>query len=166
MHVLKHYRDPMVIDADALNIIAQYGVKNVAIPPGSILTPHPGEFVRLFGVSDNHFERVKLARQKAVELQSVIILKTKFTLIACPDGSVFFNPTGNPGMAKGGSGDVLTGILTGLLSRGYDAVDAAKIAVYIHGYAGDLAVADMGMESVLARDLISRLAPSFMNMHL
>ncbi|MFN5334660.1 MAG: NAD(P)H-hydrate dehydratase [Bacteroidota bacterium] len=161
MSVLKHYRNPMVIDADALNIIAQYGVKHVSIPPGSILTPHPGEFVRLFGASSNHFERVALALQKAAELQSVIILKTKFTLIACPDGSAFFNPTGNPGMAKGGSGDVLTGILTGLLARGYDSVDAAKIGVYIHGYAGDLAVADMGMESVLARDLISRLAPAF-----
>jgi NAD(P)H-hydrate epimerase len=164
MHVLKHYRNPMVIDADALNIIAQYGVKNVSIPPGSILTPHPGEFERLFGKTPNHFERVNLALGKAAELQSVIILKTKFTLIACPDGTVFFNPTGNPGMAKGGSGDVLTGILTGLLSRGYKSVDAAKIGVYIHGYAGDLAVADMGMESILARDIISRLAASFVEM--
>ncbi len=163
MHILNHYRNPMVIDADALNIIAQYGVKNASIPPGSILTPHPGEFVRLFGASSNHFQRVALALQKAAELQSVIILKTKFTLIACPDGSAFFNPTGNPGMAKGGSGDVLTGILTGLLSRGYDPVDAAKIGVFIHGYAGDLAVADMGMESVLARDIISRLASAFVD---
>jgi hydroxyethylthiazole kinase-like uncharacterized protein yjeF len=164
MNVLKHFRNPMVIDADALNIIAQYGVKNISIPPGSILTPHPGEFERLFGKATNHFERVNLALANAAELQSVIILKTKFTLIACPDGNAYFNPTGNPGMAKGGSGDVLTGILTGLLSRGYDSYDAAKIGVYIHGYAGDLAVADMGMESVLPRDLISRLAPSFVEM--
>jgi hydroxyethylthiazole kinase-like uncharacterized protein yjeF len=165
MNVLKHFRNPMVIDADALNIMAQYGIKNISVPPGSILTPHPGEFERLLGKSTNHFERVKLALENAAELQSVIILKTKFTLIACPDGNAYFNPTGNPGMAKAGSGDVLTGILTGLLSRGYDPVDAAKIGVYIHGYAGDLAVADMGMESVLARDLISRLAPTFVEMH-
>ncbi len=163
LNVLSHYSNPMVIDADALNIIAQKGVSNISVPPGSILTPHPGEFERLFGKTSNHFARVNLALEKAAELQSVIILKTKFTLIACPDGSAFFNPTGNPGMAKGGSGDVLTGILTGLLSRGYHSLDAAKIGVYIHGYAGDLAVADMGMESVLAGDIISRLAASFVH---
>lgn len=163
MDILKHYRNPMVLDADALNIIAHYGTKNVSIPVGSILTPHPGEFERLFGKTSNHFERVQLALEKAAELQSVIILKTKFTLIASPDGTAFFNPTGNPGMAKGGSGDVLTGILTGLLSRGYNSVDAAKIGVYIHGYAADLAASELGMESILARDIISRLASAFVH---
>jgi NAD(P)H-hydrate epimerase len=162
--LLRHYSNPMVIDADALNLIAQYGLKNIAIPKGSVLTPHPGEFERLFGKTANHFERVRLALTKAAELQCTIVLKTRFTLIASPDGNAYFNPTGNPGMAKGGSGDVLTGILTGLICRGYPPLEAAKLGVYLHGYAGDLAVADMGMESVLARDLISRLAISFREM--
>jgi NAD(P)H-hydrate epimerase len=156
---------PLVLDADALNIIAQRKISNLAIPPGSILTPHPGEFERLFGKTSDHFERVARALQKAAALQVVIILKTKYTLIACPDGKAYFNPTGNAAMAKGGSGDVLTGVLTGLLCRGYDSVTAAKIGVYIHGYAGDLAAASLGMESVLARDIIGQLAPVFVELY-
>jgi NAD(P)H-hydrate epimerase len=119
----------------------------------------------LFGQSSNHFNRVALALTSAAALKSVIILKTKYTLIACPDGIAFFNPTGNPAMAKGGSGDVLTGMLTGLLSRGYDAVTAAKIGVYIHGYVGDLAAANLGMESVLARDIIAYLPSAFVDLY-
>ena len=165
LQVMSHYNKPMVLDADALNIIAQQDISNVHIPAGSILTPHPGEFERLFGQTSNHFNRVALALNSAAALKSVIILKTKYTLIACPDGIAFFNPTGNPAMAKGGSGDVLTGMLTGLLSRGYDAVTAAKIGVYIHGYVGDLAAANLGMESVLARDMIAYLPAAFVDLY-
>ena len=147
----------MVLDADALNIIATKGIEEFEIPAGSILTPHPGEFERLFGTTLNYFERMKLALQKAAELNCIIILKTKFTLIACPDGTAWFNPTGNPGMAKAGSGDVLTGILTGLLTRGYRPEVAARLGVYIHGYAGDIAAMEMGEESVLAGDIIRKI---------
>jgi hydroxyethylthiazole kinase-like uncharacterized protein yjeF len=155
------YKQPMVLDADALNIIAQKGISHFDIPQGSIFTPHPGEFERLFGSAPNHFKRVLLALRKAHEFQSVIVLKSKYTLIACPDGTAWINPTGNPGMAKAGSGDVLTGIITGLLTRGYSSEIAARLGVYLHGYAGDLAVSQQGFESALASDITANLPPAF-----
>jgi len=155
--LIQSYKKPMVLDADALNILSQKGLDNLSLPSGSVLTPHPGEFERLFGQSPNHFERVNLAMRKAKEHVAVIILKTRYSLIVCPDGRSWINPTGNPGMAKAGSGDVLTGIITGLMARGYESVVAACLGVYIHGLAGDLAAAEKGQESVLAGDLIEFL---------
>jgi hydroxyethylthiazole kinase-like uncharacterized protein yjeF len=161
MSLINQYKQPMVLDADALNIIAQKGIAYFDIPQGSIFTPHPGEFERLFGSAPNHFERVLLALRKAHELQSVIVLKSKYTLIACPDGTAWINPTGNPGMAKAGSGDVLTGIITGLLTRGYSSEIAARLGVYLHGYAGDMAVSQQGFESALAGDITANLPLAF-----
>ncbi|MFN9710818.1 MAG: NAD(P)H-hydrate dehydratase [Bacteroidota bacterium] len=161
LSLLKIIKQPMVLDADALNVIAQKGTKHCAIPPQSMLTPHPGEFERLFGKTSNHFERMKLALQKAADLNCIIIIKSKFTLVALPNGNAWFNPTGNPGMAKAGSGDVLTGILTGLLARGYQPELAALLGVYLHGYAGDLAVSQLGFESALADDITSNLPFAF-----
>ena len=155
--LLKRYQKPMVLDADALNIIAEKGVQYFEIPANSILTPHPGEFERLFGKTSSHFGRMKLAIEQAQKLKLFILLKSKYTLIACPDGSAWFNPTGNPGMAKAGSGDVLTGVITGLIARGYSPSLAAKTGVYVHGYAGDLALIDLGEDSILARDIIRKL---------
>lgn len=155
--LLSKYEKPMVLDADALNIISTYPFLLPKIPHSSILTPHPKEFERLFGPTEDHFQRLELLSAKAQELQLYILLKGRFSAMACPDGAVYFNPTGNPGMASGGTGDVLTGILTGLLSQGYTPKAALLLGVWLHGLAGDLAADDISEESLLAEDLINYL---------
>ncbi len=147
----------MVLDADALNILS--GNKNWLnhIPENSILTPHPKEFSRLFGEQSNDFERIETALQQAALLKVIIVLKGHHTFIATPAGRGYFNTTGNAGMATGGSGDVLTGIITGLLAQGYAPAKAAIMGVYLHGIAGDKAAALYGMEAMIAGDLIENL---------
>ncbi|HYF70381.1 MAG TPA: NAD(P)H-hydrate dehydratase [Ohtaekwangia sp.] len=159
--VLSAFRRPVVLDADALNILAANRELLHLIPPGSILTPHPKEFERLTGKWRNDFERLEKQKRLAAELQSVIIVKGAFTSIVSPEGKVFFNSTGNPGMATGGTGDVLTGILTGFLAQQYSPLDAAILGVYLHGSAGDLAVVETGQESLIASDLIAYLPAAF-----
>lgn len=159
--VLSAFPKPMVVDADALNILAANRELLHLIPPGSILTPHPKEFERLTGKWKNDFERLEKQKKLAAELQSVIIVKGAFTSIVSPEAKVFFNSTGNPGMATGGTGDVLTGILTGFLAQQYSALDAAILGVYLHGSAADLAVVETGEESLIASDLISYLPAAF-----
>lgn len=159
--VLTQYKLPAVLDADALNSVAKQPELLSLIPAGSILTPHPKEFQRLFGDTSNEFERIDLASQKAKELDLIIILKGHHTLIALPDGRRYFNSTGNAGMATGGSGDVLTGILTGLLAQGYKAADAAILGVYLHGLAGDLAAEELSMEAMIAGDIIKFLGKAY-----
>jgi NAD(P)H-hydrate epimerase len=156
-------RQPMVIDADALNMIASKKDLLELIPAGSILTPHPKEFERLFGESANDFDRILLALQKAKELNLVIVLKGHHTFIATPDGRGYFNSTGNAGMATAGSGDVLTGILTGLLAQGYSTVETAILGVYLHGLAGDLAAKEFSMEAMVAGDIIDKFGPAFLH---
>jgi len=153
--------DPCVIDADALNIISLQKDLLQHIPKNSILTPHPKEFDRLFGASNSSYERVMLAHQASKAYGVIIILKMANTLIALPNGKLYFNSTGNPGMATAGSGDVLTGILAGLLAQGYTPEDTAKIGVYLHGHAGDLALTTETEESLIAGDIISYLGESF-----
>lgn len=143
----------IVLDADALNLLAQNPGWWRWVPRNSILTPHPKEFERLFGKTENDFERNDLQRIKAEEHGVFIVLKGAHTAIACPDGSCWFNSTGNPGMATGGTGDVLTGILTGLLAQGYSPRDAVLLGVFLHGLAGDLAAAEWGQEAMTAGDL-------------
>ncbi len=155
------YQKPMVIDADAINILAANRHLLKHIPTGSILTPHPKEFQRLVGSWRNDFERLEMLRALSIQTKTVIVLKGAFTSICSPDGLVYFNPTGNPGMAKGGSGDVLTGILTGLLAQGYKSIEAAILGVYLHGFAGDLAVHDVGTNSLIASDLIEYLPKAY-----
>ena len=118
---------PMVIDADAINLIAQHPEWIEKIPVGSVITPHPKEFERLFGKTVNEFERINLALEKSLQYNLVIVLKGHHTLIAA-NGKGWFNTTGNAGMAKGGSGDVLTGIITALMAQNYTACDAATIS--------------------------------------
>jgi len=151
---------PLVLDADALNMIAARNWLE-KIPKNSILTPHPKEFERLFGVTPNSFEQNKLQRQKAQELGIYIILKRAHTCIACPDGTCYFNATGNPGMATGGSGDVLTGIITGLFAQGYSPFAASILGVYLHGLAGDMAAAELEQEALIAGDIIQHLGQAF-----
>ena len=163
--LLAKAKQPLVLDADALNILAANPEKWATIPPNSILTPHPKEFERLFGQTANDFARNELQLQQAKKLNCVILLKGANTAIACPDGTCYFNSTGNPGMATGGSGDVLTGILTGLLAQGYTSKAATILGVYLHGLAGDLAAKEIGQESLIAGDLINYLGTAFQNLN-
>lgn len=155
--IFESYANPVVLDADGLNIVAADQKLMTKIPPGSILTPHPKEFERLFGKTGNDYARLELAQQKAKELNVVIVLKGHHTFIATPGGKGYFNNTGNAGMAKGGSGDVLTGILTALLCQGYDSIEAAIFGVHLHGLAGDLAASKFSQEALVAGDIIDNL---------
>jgi NAD(P)H-hydrate epimerase len=152
---------PLVLDADALNLLAEHSALLHLVPPGSILTPHPKEFERLVGPSKDSFERLGRQVKLAQQLKSVVLVKGAYTAIATPEGTVYFNSTGNPAMAKGGSGDVLTGVLTGLLAQKYPATEAALLGVYWHGLAGDLAAHELGEYSVIASDLIDYLPAAF-----
>jgi NAD(P)H-hydrate epimerase len=152
---------PIVADADALNILSSHRAWLQQLPKGIILTPHPKEFDRMEGHSADSYERLTKARHLAERLQGIVILKGRYTAICLPDGHVLFNPTGNAGMATAGSGDVLTGIITALLARGYNAAEACVVGVYLHGLAGDLAARDLGEESLIAEDIIRYLARAF-----
>lgn len=157
---LKVYKNPVVLDADALNILAEND-KTELIPKKSVITPHPLEFERLFGKTTDSFERLELAKEKASALQIFIVLKDHHTAIITPDKRVFYNITGNSGMAKGGSGDVLTGILTSLISQKYEIEKACIFGVWLHGKAGDLAAEDFSKESMLPTDLIHKIGEVF-----
>lgn len=134
---LLYQNNPLVLDADALNILSQHKELQLKIPVKSILTPHVKEFDRLFGKHDNWWDRVRTARDRARKLQVIIVLKNQYTFICLPTGDVCINQTGNPAMAQGGMGDVLTGIITGFLAQGYTSIEAAILGVYIHGKTGD-----------------------------
>lgn len=135
--ILDHYNRAMLLDADALNIMTKENWID-DIREECIITPHIKEFSRLFGASNGHLSRIELQRAKAQEHNIYIILKGRYTSIATPDGDIYYNRSGNPAMAKGGSGDVLTGMLLGLLAQGYDRLPACLIATYVHGHAADL----------------------------
>jgi len=160
--LLQGYKKPMVLDADALNLLSENPSWWDFIPENSILTPHPKEFERLFGKHKNDFQRNDLQRQKTKEHGVFILLKGANTSIACPDGECWFNITGNPGMATGGAGDVLTGILTGLLAQGYPPKSAALLGVYLHGLAGDLAAMSLSQEALMAGDLVDYLGRAWL----
>lgn len=152
---------PMVFDADALNILAENPTYLAFLKAGNILTPHPGEFKRLVGEWKSDFERLQLLKEFAQRHKQIVVLKGRYTSIAIPDGSVYFNSTGNPGMATGGSGDALTGILCSLLAQGYSAKNAAILGVYVHGLAADLAAEKLGTIGMLPSDLIEALPYAF-----
>jgi ADP-dependent NAD(P)H-hydrate dehydratase / NAD(P)H-hydrate epimerase len=152
---------PLVLDADALNLLAAHPALWHRVPKNTILTPHPGEFDRLAGRCANGQSRNQRQIGLAVEKGLVIVLKGACTAVAGPDGSCTYNSTGNPGMATGGSGDVLTGVILALLAQGYPPAEAARIGVYIHGLAGDLAAEEMGYQALIASDLIGYLGKAF-----
>ncbi|PHN05874.1 NAD(P)H-hydrate dehydratase [Flavilitoribacter nigricans] len=156
---------PIVLDADGLNILSKNPDYFGKLPANSILTPHPKEFERLFGPTENNFERNQLQRDMAARYGIIIVLKGAHTCIALPDGNCYFNSTGNPGMATGGSGDVLTGILTGLLAQQYSAQSAAILGVYLHGLAGDMAVKKLESHALVSGDLIKFLGKAFLSLH-
>ena len=153
---------PMVIDADALNVLSENKELLQSIPPFSILTPHPKEFERLFGKTENDFERLQLVLEKSRTLNIYIVLKGHYTFITTPEGIGYFNSTGNAGMATAGSGDVLTGIITGLLAQGYSSLRAALLGVYLHGLAGDIAAEKYSQEAIIARDIINCMGKAYL----
>ncbi len=157
---LLYQRIPMVIDADALNILATHRKMLRHIPAGSILTPHPGELRRLVGEWNDEQHKIGLVKELAAQTRAVVVVKGAHTMVVLPDGCCFFNSTGCSGMAKGGSGDVLTGYLTGLIARGYAAPQAALLGVYIHGLAGEKAAEYYGEEGMNSSDLVDFLAES------
>ena len=150
---------PMVLDADALNLISEDPKLMDLIPEGSIMTPHIGELRRLIPFERGQEEEA--ARELALKSGCVVVLKGFHTRIISPDGVCLVNTTGNPGMAKGGSGDVLTGLAGGLLARGYAAIDAAALGVWIHGFAGDRLTEERTAEAWSSRDLIDVLPAGF-----
>lgn len=152
---------PLVIDADGINILSEQDDALELLPKDSILTPHPKEFERLFGKTTNDFEEHEHQREMARKLGVYIVLKRANTCIACPDGTAYFNSTGNPGMGTGGTGDVLTGIITGLRAQGYSGRDACLLGVFLHGLAGDLAAKELGEEALVAGDLVRFLGKAF-----
>ncbi len=159
--ILSSYEGNIVIDADALNILSTNFDKIRSVKGKAILTPHPKEFSRLFGDSENDYDRLELCKKKAIEYGLIIILKGKYSAVATPGGMIYFNSSGNAGMAKGGTGDVLTGMLNALLAQGYEPEQAAILGCYLHGLAGDLASMEFGEEAMLASDLVEKIGHAY-----
>ena len=158
---LRRTQCPCVCDADAINMLANHRAWLQQLPKGIIFTPHPKELERLEGPSSDSYEQLSKARNLAERTEGYVLLKGHHTALCLPDGHVIFNSTGNAGMATAGSGDVLTGIITGLLARGYKQQEACLIGMYIHGLAGDIAARELGEESLMASDLIQYLPQAF-----
>lgn len=152
---------PIVADADALNMLGTHRSWMQQLPKGMILTPHPKELDRMEGNCADSYERLVKASNLAERIQGYVILKGHYSALCMPDGHVIFNSTGNAGMATAGSGDVLTGIITGLLARGYKQAEACLLGMYLHGLAGDIAAKELGEESLIASDLIQYLPKAF-----
>jgi NAD(P)H-hydrate epimerase len=163
--ILQEAKVPLVIDADALNILAEQKTWQAFIPAGSILTPHPREFERLAGKAANGFEKLQLLRDFCLRHRVYVVLKGAHTITCSPGGNCFFNSTGNPGMATGGSGDVLTGIILGLLAQHYAPVEACLLGVYLHGLSGDMIAAVSAQESMVAGDLVEGLGQAFRTLY-
>lgn len=162
-HFLKNYRKPCLLDADALNCIAARPMLLRSIPKGSIITPHTGEFDRLFGKSVTDEERLKRAINQSKMYNITIVLKGHYTMMIRPDGKVYINSSGNPGMATAGSGDVLTGMIAGLIAQGYSPDNSVWMGVYIHGRAGDLAAQKLGQNSLIASDIINNIGSAILD---
>lgn len=158
--LLNHWTKPLVIDADALNIIALEDWLS-RLPPDSLLTPHPGEFKRLAGDSADGFDMLEKQRQLSQKYNIVVVLKRAYTCITFPDGTAHFNSSGSPALATAGSGDVLTGVITGLLAQGYSPQDASRLGVWLHGSAGQIASKRSSDEAVIAGDVIANLGAAF-----
>jgi hydroxyethylthiazole kinase-like uncharacterized protein yjeF len=160
--IIRSFNKPMVIDADAINIISKNKDFLEWIPNESIFTPHAKEFERLIGIATNTDERKKLQIEFSKKYNVYVILKGHQTVISCPNGTLHLNTTGNAGMAKGGSGDALTGMLTAFLAQGYSSEETCTVGVYLHGLAGDIAVKETSEFSLLASDLINTIGKAFL----
>lgn len=152
---------PVVLDADALTILAQYPDLFGAVPRNSILTPHKGELARLIGHTRNAYEELRRTQEFAALHHVYVLIKGAYSAVVTPKSDVYFNPTGNAGMATAGSGDVLTGILLALLAQGYEPEQALRLGVFVHGLAGDEAARDLTETSLVASDLVAHLPAAF-----
>lgn len=159
--LLDKIQKPAVFDADALNLLSQNPELLKKVPENSIFTPHPKELERLIGVTENHYSRLFKTQEYAQKHKIYLLIKGAFSVIVCPDGTFHFNSTGNPGMATAGSGDVLTGIITAFLAQGLDSFEALRIAVFVHGLAGDEAKRKHGEMALIASDIIDNLGAVF-----
>ncbi|MBQ8958171.1 MAG: NAD(P)H-hydrate dehydratase [Bacteroidales bacterium] len=159
--LIQEVQVPLVMDADALNILSENPIWLAFLPAKTILTPHSKEFERLVGKTTTSFERLEKQRELSVKNNIIIVLKGAHTSITMPNGTCFFNTTGNPGMATAGSGDVLTGIILSLLAQRYSPEEAAVLGVYLHGLAGDLATEEMGQEALIAGDIVEHLGKAY-----
>lgn len=157
LDMLKQAHKPLILDADALNILSANKLWLALLPKESILTPHPKELERLVGHCTSGYERLTKARELAEKCHIYVILKGAWSTVIFPDGSCHFNPTGNPGMATGGSGDVLTGVLLGLSAQGYSPAQTALLGTYLHGVAGDIAATQKGENGMIASDIVEKL---------
>ncbi len=155
--VLTNFTRPMVVDADALNLLATHKDLIGLLPENSILTPHPKEFERLTQRWQNDYDKLELLRDFAQRNQVIVVLKGAYTAVALPNGEVHLNSSGNPGMSTGGTGDALTGLLTALLAQGYDPVEAAVLGVFAHGHAGDRAAEQLGQVGLTASDVVANI---------
>ncbi|KFF00821.1 sugar kinase [Chryseobacterium formosense] len=162
---LENHKSPLILDADALNMISKNEDHLKLIPKKSIITPHPKEFERLFGKTENSFKRLKVAKTKAKQFGFYIVLKDHHTQVVNPEGKVFYNITGNSGLAKGGSGDILTGIITSLLAQKYSSEDAAILGVWLHGKAADLAAEKHSKEAMQPTDVIDEIGNVFLDLN-
>jgi hydroxyethylthiazole kinase-like uncharacterized protein yjeF len=160
---LKTIKAPLVIDADALNLLAKNKELLQLIPKSSILTPHPGELKRLIGSWTDDYDKIKKAKKFSKKHNVVLIIKGAYSMIIF-ENKVHINTSGNPGMATAGSGDTLSGVISGLLSQGYDPLSASIFGVFMHGSAGDIAASQMGYESVMARDIIKNISEAYLNL--
>jgi ADP-dependent NAD(P)H-hydrate dehydratase / NAD(P)H-hydrate epimerase len=163
--LLEKSKLPLIIDADALNILAENKSWMERLPENSILTPHPGEFKRLVGDTQNSFIRIQKQLEFSEKYKIIVVLKGAFTSVSTPDGRLFFNSSGNPGMATAGSGDVLTGIILGLLAQGISPENAALAGVFLHGLAGDLASSQKSEFSLIASNIVEFLGEAFLTLN-
>lgn len=159
--LIQETKVPLVLDADALNIISENKTWLAFLPERTIITPHPKEFERLFGKTENSLQRLELQREMSRKYNLIIVLKGANTAVTFPTGACFFNTTGNPGMATAGSGDVLTGIILSLVAQRYMPEEAALLGVYLHGLAGDIAASENGMASLIASDITKNIGKAF-----
>ena len=163
-NILSSFKGPVLIDADALTILSEHKAWLSLIPEGAVLTPHPKEFDRLFGESATDAERAAKAISLSKTYPFVLILKGHHTLITS-NGRAWYNQTGNAGLAKGGSGDVLTGMITALFAQSYTSLQAALMGVYLHGLAADITLDQQSMESMLATDVIDNFGKAFKSLN-
>lgn len=157
--LLSNYKKPVVLDADALNMLSENPNWWKSVPGNSVITPHVKEFDRLFGNHQSWWQRLETAKKQSAEKNIVIVLKNQYTIITTPEGQQYFNPTGNPAMATGGMGDVLTGIITAFLAQGYSSFEAALIGVFVHGKSGD----DLALNNKLSTVLATQVAENVPN---
>ncbi|MBU2902904.1 NAD(P)H-hydrate dehydratase [Maribacter dokdonensis] len=160
---LEQNKSPLVIDADALNILSKKKELLKELPEKTILTPHPKELERLIGSWKDDFEKLKKVKEFSKKYNCIVVVKGAHTIVVYNDKG-YVNTTGNPGMATAGTGDVLTGVITGLLAQGYPALDASIFGVYLHGRSGDIAVESTGFQSLTASDVIDNLANAYLDM--